>query len=111
MEQEFASDAGYLDFFKTRGNRWRLAILVSLGVISQYSGNAIFSNYMDAVYIGAGIVDQDRKLAVSLFFFFFFSCLFLIPLPFLFRCSLSPEYVLTHASISDSHSSAAAKPV
>lgn len=65
MEQEFASDAGYLDFFRTRGNRWRLAILVSLGVISQYSGNAIFSNYMDAVYIGAGIVDQDRKLAVS----------------------------------------------
>ena len=67
LEQEFSKDSAYLDFFKTRGNRWRLTILISLGVISQYSGNAIFSNYMDAVYEGAGIDDQNRKLAVSAF--------------------------------------------
>lgn len=62
-----AATGGYLDFLRTRGNRWRLAILVSLGIISQYSGNALFSNYMDAIYIGAGITDQDKKLGVSLF--------------------------------------------
>ncbi|KAI0477904.1 general substrate transporter [Xylariaceae sp. FL0804] len=57
--------AGYLDFLRTRGNRWRLAILVSLGVISQYSGNALFSNYIDAVYDGAGVTSQNTKLAIS----------------------------------------------
>ena len=65
IEKELARSAGYLDFLRTKGNRWRLAILVSLGVISQYSGNALFSNYMDAIYIGAGISEQNKKLGVS----------------------------------------------
>ncbi|KAI1102702.1 sugar transporter-like protein [Jackrogersella minutella] len=65
MEKQVARASGYLDFIRTKGNLWRLAILVSLGVISQYSGNALFSNYMDTVYEGAGIRDQDQKLALS----------------------------------------------
>jgi sugar porter (SP) family MFS transporter len=55
----------YADFFRTKGNRWRLAIIISLGIISQYSGNAIISNYMDIIYVGAGINDQNKKLALS----------------------------------------------
>jgi hypothetical protein len=54
----------YLDFLKTKGNRWRLAIIISLGIISQYSGNALFSNYIDIIYTGAGIKEQNKKLAV-----------------------------------------------
>ncbi|KAH9884350.1 sugar transporter-like protein [Xylariomycetidae sp. FL2044] len=65
MEKQVSHSAGYLDFLRTKGNRWRLAILISLGVISQYSGNALFSNYMDTIYEGAGIGDQDKKLALS----------------------------------------------
>ncbi|KAI0155343.1 general substrate transporter [Xylariaceae sp. FL1272] len=65
IEKQVSQSAGYLDFIRTRGNRWRLAILVSLGVISQYSGNALFSNYIDAIYEGAGITDQNKKLAIS----------------------------------------------
>ncbi|RYP51779.1 hypothetical protein DL768_002926 [Monosporascus sp. mg162] len=65
IEKEVSRFGSYIDFLKTRGNRWRLAILISLGVISQYSGNALFSNYMDAIYIGAGVTDQDKKLALS----------------------------------------------
>lgn len=57
--------SSYLDFFRTKGNRWRLAIIVSLGIISQYSGNALFSNYMNTIYDGAGIVHQNQKLAIS----------------------------------------------
>ena len=57
----------YLDFFRTKGNRWRLAIIVSLGIISQYSGNALFSNYIDIIYEGAGIKEQNKKLAVSVY--------------------------------------------
>jgi MFS family permease len=55
----------YIDFLLTSGNRWRLAIIMSLGVISQYSGNALFSNYIDAIYEGAGITEENQKLAVS----------------------------------------------
>ncbi len=64
-EQDSTHTTGYLDFFRTKGNRWRLAIIVSLGVISQYSGNALFSNYINSVYEGAGIRDQSEKLALS----------------------------------------------
>ncbi|KEY66763.1 hypothetical protein S7711_07546 [Stachybotrys chartarum IBT 7711] len=55
----------YVDFLLTRGNRWRLAIIISLGIISQYSGNALFSNYMNIIYEGAGITAQNEKLALS----------------------------------------------
>jgi sugar porter (SP) family MFS transporter len=65
MEKEAAQATSYLDFFRTKGNRWRLAIIVSLGIISQYSGNALFSNYMNKIYEGAGIKDQNQKLALS----------------------------------------------
>lgn len=59
------NNASYLDFFKTKGNRHRLLIIISLGVISQYSGNALFSNYINIIYEGAGITSQNKKLAVS----------------------------------------------
>ncbi|KAJ9144213.1 Hexose transporter [Pleurostoma richardsiae] len=65
MEKEAARATSYLDFLRTKGNRWRLAIIISLGIISQYSGNALFSNYMNTIYEGAGIKDQNRKLALS----------------------------------------------
>jgi MFS family permease len=58
-------DSSYLDFFKTKGNRWRLAIIISLGIISQYSGNALFSNYTALIYKGAGISDDNQTIPVS----------------------------------------------
>lgn len=65
IQNEKSKNSTYMDFFKTRGNRWRLLIVLSLGVISQYSGNALFSNYINVVYEGAGITKQNQKLAVS----------------------------------------------
>lgn len=65
MEVDASINSNYVDFFKSRGNRWRLAILISLGIISQYSGNALFSNYMNLVYEGAGITSQNQKMAVG----------------------------------------------
>jgi sugar porter (SP) family MFS transporter len=65
MEQDAKTNSSYMDFLKTKGNRWRLAILISLGIISQYSGNALFSNYINLVYTGAGIKDQNQKLGLS----------------------------------------------
>lgn len=65
MDRDTDKATSYLDFLRTKGNRWRLAILVSLGIISQYSGNALFSNYMNTIYDGAGIIHQNQKLAIS----------------------------------------------
>ena len=65
MEAQAERSSNYIDFLMTKGNRWRLAIIISLGIISQYSGNALFSNYIDRIYANAGIADQDKKLAVS----------------------------------------------
>ncbi|PNY27026.1 Hexose transporter protein [Tolypocladium capitatum] len=64
-ERNAKRSTSYLDFFKTKGNRWRLAIVVSLGIISQYSGNALFANYIDIIYEGAGIKEQNKKLALT----------------------------------------------
>ena len=64
IEKEVLNESSYLDFFRTKGNRWRLAILISLGIISQYSGNALFSNYINLIYEGAGITSQSQKIAV-----------------------------------------------
>ena len=66
IEKEVLRETCYLDFFRTKGNRWRLAILISLGIISQYSGNALFSNYINLIYEGAGITSQSQKIAVCL---------------------------------------------
>jgi MFS family permease len=66
MEVDAGKNSSYIDFLKTRGNRWRLAILISLGIISQYSGNALFSNYINLVYEGAGIKSQSQKMGVSM---------------------------------------------
>lgn len=65
LEKDAREHSNYLDFMKTRGNRWRLAIIVSVGLISQYSGNAVISNYMNLIYNGAGITNQNQKLAIS----------------------------------------------
>jgi len=67
IQKEIDQGTKFLDFVRTKGNRWRLAIIISLGVISQYSGNALFSNYMNVVYQGAGLKDdQERqKLAMT----------------------------------------------
>ena len=66
LEKEVQKNTSYLDFFRTKGNRWRLAIIISLGIISQYSGNAMISQYQDAIYIGAGITNQTQKLGVCI---------------------------------------------
>lgn len=65
VDRDTDRSTSYLDFFRTKGNRWRLAIIISLGIISQYSGNALFSNYMNTIYTGAGITQQNQKLAMS----------------------------------------------
>lgn len=65
LEFEYKKGSSYLDFVRTRGNRYRLMLLVSLGIISQYSGNALFSNYSNIIYNSMGITRQDQKIPVG----------------------------------------------
>lgn len=65
MEMEAKNNSSYLDFFRTKGNRYRFWVLVSLGVFSQWSGNAIISNYVSHLYDQAGVIDSTSKLGLS----------------------------------------------
>lgn len=65
LELEAKKQSSYLDFLKTKGNRYRLIVLISLGIFSQWSGNAIISNYSSMLYESAGIVDSTQKLGLS----------------------------------------------
>lgn len=65
LEMESKVNSSYLDFFKTKGNRYRLAVLISLGVFSQWSGNAIISNYSSKLYDSAGVTESTPKLGLS----------------------------------------------
>ena len=65
LEFEFKKASTYMDFLRTKGNRYRLAILISLGIISQYSGNALFSNYMGRIYTSMGIVSQNKSIPLN----------------------------------------------
>ena len=58
-------NSSYLDFFRTKGNRYRLAVLLSLGIFSQWSGNAIISNYQSKLYDTAGVRNANVKLGLS----------------------------------------------
>ncbi len=44
LEKEFEGSA-WTELFKTKGNRHRLVILISLGFFSQWSGNGLVSYY------------------------------------------------------------------
>jgi hypothetical protein len=64
LEQELEG-SGWLELFKTKGNRHRLIILVSLGLFSQWSGNGLVSYYMDDVLKAAGVPDPQLRLEIN----------------------------------------------
>jgi len=65
LEFQYKKTSSYMDFLRTKGNRYRLALLISLGIISQYSGNALFSNYMNLIYNSMGITSQSQKIPLN----------------------------------------------
>lgn len=65
LEFQYSKTSSYLDFLKTRGNRYRLLLLVSLGLFSQWSGNGLVSYYATDVYKSIGITDGDTQLGMN----------------------------------------------
>lgn len=64
LEFQGRKSSSFLDFARTAGNRYRVLLLVSLAMVSQYSGSNLFSNYANKIYEGAGIHDQTNKILV-----------------------------------------------
>lgn len=65
LELQAKKTSSYLDFLKTKGNRSRLLLIVSAGLFSQWSGNALFSYYANKIYDSVGIVEADTKLGLD----------------------------------------------
>lgn len=55
----------YSQFFRTRGNRHRLAILVWLACCSQMSGNAFISYYLSPVLTSIGITTSLQQTLIN----------------------------------------------
>ncbi|KAI0017284.1 sugar transporter [Xylariomycetidae sp. FL0641] len=65
IEMESKANSSYMDFFRTKGNRYRAMVLLSLGLFSQWSGNAIISNYASIIYGQAGVTSSNAKFGLS----------------------------------------------
>ncbi|KAF2997146.1 hypothetical protein E8E13_005170 [Curvularia kusanoi] len=65
LEFMYKKTSSYLDFFKTRGNRYRLMLLASLGLFSQWSGNGLVSYYAVDVYKSIHITNADTQLGLN----------------------------------------------
>lgn len=64
LEQEYEKTA-WSELWSTPGNRHRLLILVSFGLFSQWSGNALVSYYLSGVLETVGITDDKTKLEIN----------------------------------------------
>jgi len=65
LEFQYQKTSSYLDFLKTKGNGYRLMLLASLGLFSQWSGNGLVSYYATDVYDSIGITDSDTQLGIN----------------------------------------------
>jgi sugar porter (SP) family MFS transporter len=63
--EKIAREYSYLDFFKTKGNRYRLFLLVMVAANTQLSGNALISYYLNLVLDSIGIVGTHPQLYVN----------------------------------------------
>jgi hypothetical protein len=64
-EKEAESSSSYVDMIKTPGNRHRLLITVTLGIISQWAGNGVVSYYLALVLDTVGITETKDQLLIS----------------------------------------------
>jgi Sugar (and other) transporter len=64
-EKDAHDSTGYIDMIKTKGNRRRLFISISLGVFAQWSGNGVVSYYLSLVLTTVGITSITDQTLIS----------------------------------------------
>ncbi|KAI5268137.1 general substrate transporter [Aureobasidium subglaciale] len=65
QERSATSSASYAEMFKTRGNRHRLFISISLGIFGQWVGNGVVSYYLALVLETVGITSVTDITLIS----------------------------------------------
>ena len=65
FDQQASSSGGYADMLKTKGNRHRLFISITLGIFAQWVGNGVVSYYLAAVLQTVGITNVTHQLVIS----------------------------------------------
>ncbi|WVF71037.1 hypothetical protein IAT40_005834 [Kwoniella sp. CBS 6097] len=65
FETAAAAGTSYMAFFKTKGNRHRLSILVLLGFLSQWVGNGVISYYFAAILESVGLTDPTKQAGLN----------------------------------------------
>jgi len=56
---------GWMELIKTKGNRHRLIILLTIGLFSQWSGNGLVSYYINIVLKQVGITNTKTQLIIN----------------------------------------------
>lgn len=64
-EQDAHDSASYADMVKTKGNRHRLFISITLGIFGQWSGNGVVSYYLALVLETVGITSVTHQTLIS----------------------------------------------
>ena len=64
-EKEAHDSTGYIDMVKTKGNRRRLFISVTLGIFAQWSGNGVVSYYLSLVLSTVGVTSVTDQTLIS----------------------------------------------
>ncbi|KAK5722218.1 hypothetical protein LTR17_014321 [Elasticomyces elasticus] len=65
LEYLFKKQSSYTDFFKTSGNRYRLFLIATLGLFSQWSGNGLTSYYFSSIMDSIGVTDPDTQFKIN----------------------------------------------
>ncbi|KAF7344220.1 Lactose permease [Mycena venus] len=65
LEFQYRKTSSYIDFLKTRRNRYRLLLIVSIGLFSQWSGNGLVSYCATNVYDSVGITSPNSQLGIN----------------------------------------------
>lgn len=65
MEREVSETTSYFDMIKTRGNRHRLLISVSIGVFAQWNGAGVVSYYLSSVLETIGITSVTHQTLIN----------------------------------------------
>lgn len=65
LERELSVETSYMDMVRTKGNRHRTFISVTMGIFSQWSGNGIVSYYLAPVLTTIGITSVTNQTLIS----------------------------------------------
>ncbi|USW48591.1 Putative major facilitator, sugar transporter, major facilitator superfamily [Septoria linicola] len=65
LEQEAVRSASYMEMTRTKGNRHRLFITISVGFFSQWAGNGVVSYYLPMVLDGVGVTSTRDQTLIS----------------------------------------------